>query len=72
MENVKKHFDNGEKFEKTEDWGRKQLAYPIKKNQVANFLHLQFNSKESNLAKEITDKLRVEKRVLRYLLVKKA
>ncbi len=49
--------------------GRKQLAYPIKKQTEAEYIVLNFEAEGSNL-KSITDKLRLEQEdLLRYMVI---
>ena len=58
------------KVEKFDDWGERELAFPIKKNDSGMFLHY-IVELEGNSAKSIVQKLNLEEEVLRYLLVKK-
>jgi len=55
---------------KTEDWGEKQLAYPIAKNSSGNFLHFELELEGQSL-KALGDKLRMEEGIIRHLLVVK-
>ncbi len=57
------------KVKETKDWGKMDLAYPIKKNDVGNFLHYVLEL-EKDKAAQIDQKLRLEEEVIRYLLVK--
>jgi small subunit ribosomal protein S6 len=58
------------KVDKTDDWGRKDLAYPIKKKNAGYYFLLAVKLPEAGLM-EIEKKLRLEEGVMRYLLVKK-
>lgn len=58
------------KVEKTNEWGRKELAYPIKKKSVGYYFLLEIKLPEK-LPAEVDKKLRLEEGVIRYLLVKK-
>lgn len=60
----------GGKIVKADEWGKRQLAYPIKKQTEGFFINmnLEFEGKE---AKPIDEKLRLEERILRHLLVRK-
>lgn len=69
-EDIKKYVGTSGTIENSTDWGRKQLAYPIKKNEVGVYLHLKLQSKETDFVKDLNKKLRVEKKLLRYLIVK--
>jgi len=58
------------KIESTEEWGVKDLAYPIKKSSTGLFLiyTLQLSPKA---AKALPSKFDLEKEVIRYLLLNK-
>ncbi len=58
------------KVTKTNEWGRKDLAYPIAKKQVGYFVLLEINLPEDQ-PKEIERKLKLEEGILRFLLVRK-
>lgn len=55
---------------KVDDWGKRELAYPIAKNETGIFLHYQLEL-EPESAKNLDSKLNLEENVIRYLLVKK-
>lgn len=57
------------KIEKFDDWGERELAYPIMKNDSGSFMHF-IVELEGDSAKSIVQKLNLEEEVLRYLLVK--
>jgi len=50
-------------------WGRKKLAYPIKKFQEGNYVLTQFKL-EPGKSKELKASLRVSEEVLRHLLIR--
>lgn len=52
-----------------EDWGEKDLAFPIKKSMSGIFLHFPLELNPDR-AKNLSSKLKVEDEILRYLLVK--
>jgi small subunit ribosomal protein S6 len=54
---------------KAEDWGERDFAYSIAKNNSGVFLHFKLNL-EPKAAKDLDAKLRLEQDVLRYLLVR--
>ncbi len=54
----------------TDSWGKKALAFPIQKNKNAFYSLLSLKG-EANLPKAVNDNLRIEDKVLRYLLSKK-
>jgi len=55
---------------KLNDWGKKELAYPIEDNETGVFLHYQLEL-EPEAAKVINAQLNLEEDIIRYLLVKK-
>jgi small subunit ribosomal protein S6 len=57
-------------FEKTSDWGKKELAYPIKKKNDGYYFLLAVKLPKKTPA-ELDTKLKLEEGLLRYLLVKK-
>lgn len=54
---------------KEEDWGIKELVYPIKKQKEGYFYFWQLAILPENLGK-MKESLRLEESVLRYLLIK--
>ena len=58
------------KVDKFDDWGERELAYPIAKNDTGNFLHFQLEL-EAEAVKGLDSKLNLEEGIIRYLLVKK-
>lgn len=57
------------KIEKVEDWGVKDLAYPIRKYTTGAYLHFKLEL-EALSVKQILIKLKTEEAILRHLLVK--
>lgn len=70
LEKIKKLIEKnkGEIFHE-DVWGRKELAYPIKKQTVGFFYVLNFTSQEAKRFKEIDENLRLDNQVLRHLLI---
>ena len=58
------------KVEKAESWGEIELAYKIAKETSGNFLHFNLELDKS-IVKDLSEKLRVDDAVIRYLLVRK-
>ena len=58
------------KVEETVDWGRKELAYPIKKKSMGCYSLWQINLPEES-PNALDKKLKVEENIIRYLLVRK-
>ncbi len=54
----------------TDSWGKKTLAFPIGKNKSAFYSLLNLKGSE-NLPKAVNDSLRIEDKVIRFLLTKK-
>jgi len=62
--------ENKGKIEKEEEWGKKELAYPINKKKNGFYLLLNLESSKEDLPK-IDKKLKIEEGVLRYLILRK-
>jgi small subunit ribosomal protein S6 len=58
------------KIHRHEDWGRRQLAYPIRKLHKAHYVLLNIECADTTL-KELTDAFRYNDAVLRFLVVKR-
>lgn len=56
------------KVTKEEKWGEKTLAYPIKKSHTAFFYNFQIEISKENV-KEFKNKINLNEKVLRYLLL---
>ena len=71
QKSLEKIIELGEgKVENVEEWGTKDLAYPIKKSESGLFLiyTLQLEPKG---AKSLPTKLKMEDQIIRYLLIRK-
>lgn len=66
LEPVKKHFS---KLEKEEEWGMRDLAYPIKHQTKGFYVHYFFEAEPVNIPSLDKD-LKVEENIIRYLLVR--
>lgn len=53
----------------SEDWGTKELAYTINKNDSGTYLYFDVELPAASVP-EVNDKLRLENDIIRYLLVK--
>jgi small subunit ribosomal protein S6 len=60
----------GGKVGKIEEWGKKELAYEIAKNDSGIFLHYQLKL-EGEAVKMLPQKFNLEENIIRYLLVRK-
>jgi small subunit ribosomal protein S6 len=63
--------NNGGVVHRVEDWGRRQLAYPINKVHKAHYVLLNIECNDSTL-KEISTNFRFNDAVLRNLVLKRA
>ena len=71
IENVKNMLEKfGASIEKIDNWGKKKLAYEIKKCNLGFFNFISFNS-PANVPIELEAKLRIAENVLRYLIIRK-
>lgn len=61
---------NNGKVVNSEDWGVKDLAYSIKKNEAGVFLYFDIELPPQSL-KNLRDKVRLDGDIIRYLLVVK-
>lgn len=57
------------KIEKTEEWGKKELAYPIKKKTLGYYFFIETELPEK-APTEIEKKIKLDEGIIRYLLVK--
>ena len=57
------------KIGKINNWGKIELAYPIKKNKTGNFILFPLEL-EPQAAKQVDTKLRLDNEIIRYLLVR--
>lgn len=69
-ERVKTQLTKGGKVVSTTHFGRKQLAYPIKKQKEGNFWLLTLSDMEKDAA-ALNHKLQLTGDILRHLLIKK-
>lgn len=58
------------KVKKTDNWGKIEMSYPIKKETTGVYTLYDLELDPQN-AKTLSDKLRLEEEILRYLLIKK-
>jgi len=61
---------NGGRIDGLQEWGRKRLAYKIKKKHEGHYVILNFQL-DSKQTKKMEQSLRLNDQVLRYLLVSK-
>ncbi|MFH0936951.1 MAG: 30S ribosomal protein S6 [Candidatus Daviesbacteria bacterium] len=58
-----------EKIEKEDQWGVRDLAYPIKHQTKGYYAHYEFESQPSAIS-SIDKNLKIEEDIIRYLLVR--
>ena len=60
--------DHGGSIKRNERWGKKRLAYPIRKRTSGFYVEIEFNAQSRlNIPKTIESEYRLNDRVLRYL-----
>lgn len=69
VDTVKKWLGDG-KVTKIDDWGKKALSYPIKKENEGNYVLLAVES-ESGLAQDLEKKILMEDAIIRHLVLRK-
>ncbi len=70
MQKVEKILSaNGGKINKTDNWGKRKLAYPIKKQDNAVYVYYEVELPAESIAK-IESTLNITDEVLRYLIAK--
>ena len=62
--------DKGAKIEKMEKWGRKRMAYRVKKLREGFYVYFALRSSNGDLIKELERRLRVNDAVIKYLTVR--
>jgi small subunit ribosomal protein S6 len=72
VENVKKLLDTYEgKITEEKKWGKRELAYPIKKETSAFYFTYQMEVDRSNIF-DFKKKLNFDEKILRYLMLKRS
>lgn len=69
LESLKKWLAEG-KIAKTDDWGKKRLAYPIKKEAEGNYVILEVES-EKGVPADFEKRLLMEEAILRHLVLRR-
>ncbi|MFH1213055.1 MAG: 30S ribosomal protein S6 [Candidatus Neomarinimicrobiota bacterium] len=52
-----------------EDWGKRRLAYPIKKHRYGSYILIQLESENISLVKELEGWMRLNQGILAYMTV---
>jgi small subunit ribosomal protein S6 len=53
-----------------DDWGNRELAYPIKKNKRGYYIVLHVKTSDSHIIDEFSRLMNINEKVIRYLVVK--
>lgn len=71
LEKVSKFItDKGGTVDKVDQWGKKKLAYPIKRFTEGNYVSAHFKF-DPSAARDLEGNLKLTEEVIRYLLIKK-
>ncbi len=62
--------ENGGNVTEVIDWGRRRLAYPIRRNFEGHYLITEFTSEDGAGNPEVERTLRIDESVLRHLIVR--
>ncbi len=62
--------EKGAKFEKTEKWGRKRMAYRVHKLREGFYVYMDLRSSHGEVVKELERRLKVSDPVIKYLTVR--
>jgi small subunit ribosomal protein S6 len=60
---------NGGMIQEIEDWGRRRLAYMIKKNKIGYYLFIRFSG-PSNIISKLERNYKLDEHILRFLTIK--
>ncbi|WP_211080474.1 30S ribosomal protein S6 [Enterobacteriaceae endosymbiont of Donacia provostii] len=63
-------YKNNGYISRFEDWGRRQLAYPIFKLHKAHYILMNIVLNKTDLIKKIENNLRINEHIIRYLIIK--
>ena len=58
------------KLEKTEKWGRKRMAYPVKRLREGFYVYMLVRSSQGEVVKELERRLKVADPVMKYMTVR--
>ena|ERR1700735_24211 len=62
--------EKGGKIEKTEKWGRKRMAYVVKRFREGYYVYMVLRSNQGEVVKELERRLKVSDPVIKYLTVR--
>ncbi len=55
---------------KTEDWGRKKLAYAVRKHTEGRYVRLEYESADGTLTEELERRLRMTEPVIKFMTIR--
>ncbi len=55
---------------KTEDWGRKKLAYAVRKHAEGRYVRLEYESADGTLTEEVERRLRMAEPILKFMTIR--
>jgi small subunit ribosomal protein S6 len=70
MEAIKSMIEKGGEVLKVDEWGIKELAYPINKKAKGYYTLVEFSADE-NVLSELNGKLKLDKSVMRHSIIRK-
>ena len=62
--------ERGGKVEKTEKWGKRKLAYRVRKQREGFYVYLMLHGTQAEMIKELERRLKVADPVIKYLTVR--
>jgi small subunit ribosomal protein S6 len=62
--------EKGGKIEKTEKWGRKRMAYYVRRLREGYYVYMEVRSSHGEVVKELERRLKVSDAVIKYLTVR--
>ena len=65
---VEKFLQDNTNYERTEVWGKKDLAYEIKKKKTGNY-YLYIYRVDGNISEKLNKRLRLNRKILRHMTV---
>ncbi len=61
---------HGAKFEKSEKWGTRKMAYRVRKQREGFYVYISFRATQGELIKELERRLKVSDPVIKYMTVR--
>ncbi len=70
IEDVKKIIEKKGKIEKIDEWGKRQLAYPIKKREEGYYLVIEFEA-DGSVIQDLRKHMDIGTDYLRYMFIRR-